>query len=201
MAVSVHAALIFYGMSAAVMSNIGFYKVKFGFKRTMPGPIIVSAESVVDNISSDKRSLSSTPDSPIHYQLEKTQQRRTQLRAVGEKGRDLQNGFTQQSLAQAIANGLRAQHPSKTTTQKQLPSTAKVHVEIVAMKSNRKTRGNNQAKKNREGTAIREGILSRKGPSITDKTSTRNSSTVQRIVEAAATTSETVAQIGTTTRR
>eukprot|EP00804_Cyclotella_cryptica_P012489 CCRYP_018856-RD/>CCRYP_018856-RD protein AED:0.08 eAED:0.08 QI:229/1/1/1/0.92/0.85/14/1750/566 len=169
----VHAALIFYGMSAAVMSNIGFYQVKFGFKRTMPGPIIVSAESVVDNISSDKRSLSSTPDSPIHYQLEKTQQRRTQLRAVGEKGRDLQNGFTQQSLAQAIANGLRAQHPSKTTTQKQLPSTAKVHVEIVAMKSNRKTRGNNQAKKNR-------GRNSHKRRNIVKKRSVNNRQNVNK---------------------
>lgn len=120
----------------------------------MPGPIIVSAESGADNISADQYSLL-TLNLPTNNQMEKPHQWRNQLRTIGEKGRDLQNGVTQQSLAQAIANGLRAPQHIKTTTQKQLPSTAQVRVEIVTMKSKSKTRGNNQAKKRRNNSKKR----------------------------------------------
>lgn len=114
----------------------------------------MSAESGADNISADEYSLL-TLDSPTYTQMENPQQWRNQLRATGEKGRDLQNGVTQQSLAQAIADGLRAPQHIKTTPQKQLPSTAQVRVEIVTMKSNSKTRGSNQAKKRRSNSKKR----------------------------------------------
>ena len=114
----------------------------------------MSAESGADNISADEHSLLNL-DSPTYNRMENPHQRRNQLRATGEKGRDLQNGVTQQSLAQAIANGLRAPQHIKTTPQKQLPSTAQVRVEIVTMKSNSKTRGNNQAKKRRSNSKKR----------------------------------------------
>lgn len=111
--------------------------------------VSAAAESdmLVDRDSTE-HSLISNDSEHILLQTDEIQSK-SKLRTTGEKGRDLQTSATKQSLAQAIANGLRVPLSSK-QKQKPVPSSQQLQgLKIVPANATPKTRGGSQQSKTR----------------------------------------------------
>ena len=121
----------------------------------------VSAETDID-IRSNNELSTLNPDDPQHRRVDQTQPRRIGPR---EKGRDLQINISQQTIAQAIADGLRAPIPTSTSVQRQPPYTGQAQIganvmttyngqartgaNVMITKTKMKTRGASRGKKTR----------------------------------------------------
>lgn len=125
-----YVAMIFYGIAITVARASAY------------SPTLATETDTLGGDTSLDRSINIKPD--------ELDRKRNKLRTSRVKGRDLQMGFQNQSLARAIANGLRVplsskQIPKQKTIPEQNLSTDPLRVKIVP--ANAKTRGQRQRNK------------------------------------------------------